>query len=489
MTERRSLLHGFRSMLVADVLRLVSRGAVILLLTRVLLSPEGYGLLSLALAVLGMAILFSNFGLPKSVARYVTEHVETSPGQVPHLLRTGFLVNAVSIGLVCLGLVVARGRIAAVLDEVALASLLLVGAGFVVARSLEKHLFALFQAFNAVQWSALVKTVDAVVQPVFIVVFVLAGSGVVGALAGYVAGAAVATAVGMTVLYLRFYRDFERAPTFDRDLPGRVLRYSVPLTASGVANVFDKRADIILVGYFLDPAAVAYYTLAKQVSEFVMTPASSLGFTISPQFGTQKANDELARAADLYETAFVYTTAIYVPAAVGMILVADPAVTFVFGQEYGGAAPVVQVFGVYSLLLALDKITNDGLDYLGRAKARATAKGVTSFANVGLNLVLIPVYGVTGAAVATVVTVGALVGVELYVVANELPLSVPRLARTVSLVLGVTAGMTLAVLVLLPYVTGLPSLAGVVLAGVAVWAVLASASGLVDLREVRGLVA
>lgn len=488
MADEQRLLGGFRAMLVADGIRLASRGAVILLLTRFLLAPEGYGLLSLVLAILGLSFLFSNFGLPKSVARHVAEFVETSPGQVPHLVRFGMLVNLVSIGVVCVALVLLRGDIARVMGEPALSGLLLVGIGFVIAGSVEKHLLVLFQAFNAVQWSALVKTVDAVGQPLFVAGLVVLGLGVAGALAGFVVSLVVATAVGLVVAYRVFYRGHERAPSMRPDLPGRLLRYSVPLTASGVANVVDKRVDIILVGYLLNPAAVAYYTLAKQVSEFVMTPASSLGFTISPQFGTRKANDELDRAASLYETAFEYTVTVYIPAAAGMILVAEPAMTLVFGEEYRGAVTAVRIFGVYSLLLALDKITNDGLDYLGRAKARATAKGVTSFANLGLNLLLIPVFGVAGAAAATVVTVSGLVGVELYVVASELPIAVRDLASTVGRALAVTAVMAAAVTGLLPYVTGLATLAGVVLVGIAVWALLAATSGLLDVREIRSIV-
>jgi O-antigen/teichoic acid export membrane protein len=143
------------------------------------------------------------------------------------------------------------------------------------------------------------------------------------------------------------------------------------------------------------------------------------------------------------------------------------------------------VFGLYALLLAVDKITNDGLDYLGRANARAVAKTVTSVANFGLNLVFIPLYGVVGAAVATVITVSALVCVELYIVFRELPLSERAFAVGVIRATGITAVMSVVVLALLPYVDGLPSLFGVVTAGLVVWAVLATASGAVDLRQLQ----
>lgn len=471
-------------MLAADMVRLVARGALLVVLSRYLLSPGGYGLLFLALSILGTSFILSVFGLPASVARYVTEYVETAPDQVRHIVRFGLTTGAVSITVVCLTIVAVRHQVATLFGEPGLAPLLLVGAGFVAARSVEKYLFALFQAFNGVEWSGLMKTVDSVTQVLLVVALALLGFGVVGAMAGFVVAATLGGAVGLVVLFRRYYSEHEAAPSMEPGLKRRIVRYSVPLTAGGAANALDQRVDIVLVGYLMNPTAAGYYTLAKQISESVSTPATSLGFTVSPQLGSHKASDDVSLAADLYETSFVHVVALYVPAAAGMILVARPAVTTIFGQAYAGAVPAVQVFGVYTLLVALDQITNDGLDYLGRARARAVVKAVTSVANVGLNVALIPVYGVVGATVATVVTYSVLVAVELYVVADELPISVGHLARTVGTVLAITAGMSLAVAALVPYVSGLPSLLAVVVVAVAIWALLSALSGLLDFARI-----
>lgn len=484
VTERSRLMRGVRAMLAADLVRLVLRTAVIVLLSRYLLTPSSYGLLFLAMSILGVSFLFSVFGLPKSTARYVTEYVETGPDQVKHIVRFGLTTVLVSVTLVCVVLVGTREWIAGLFGEPELAPLLLVGAGFLAARSLEKYLHAVFQAFNAVQWSGLVKTVDSLAQVVLIVAFILLGLGTVGAMAGFVVAAGVGAGVGVAVLVRRYYDEYEPASSMESGLKSRILRYSVPLTAGSAANALDQRVDIILVGYIMNPAAAGYYTLAKQISESVSTPATSLGFTVSPQLGSYKASDDISLAGDLYETAFVHVVAVYVPAAAGMILVARPAITTVFGDAYLGAVPAVQVFGVYTLLLALDQITNDGLDYLGRARLRAITKGATSVANVALNIALIPVYGVVGATVATVLTYAVLVAVELYLVSTVLSLSVERLVRTVGVVLAITAGMSAIVLVLLPYISGLPSLLGVVGVAVSLWALLTGVSGLLDFDRI-----
>lgn len=487
MSVARRAVEGFGAVLAADVLRLVSMGVLILLLTRVLLTPEEYGLLFLAMAILNVAALFSRLGLDKSAARYLAEYQHRDPAQVPHLLRTTFLALLVAIAVVAIVLVSASGPIAAALGEPRLASLLVVGTAYVAGQTLSSLWVTTFQGFNRVRWSALMRGVESIVTPVAVVGFVLLGFGVVGVLLGYIVGVAVIATLGLVVVYLRFYRSYDRAETPEAGLKRRLLEYSVPLTATRGANVLDKRVDVIMVGYFLDPLAVAYYNLAKQISEFGITPAGSLGFTLSPAYGELKASEQLSRAGRVYERSFVYTLALYLPAATGLALVADPFVRFVFGDGYLGAIPVVQLFSLYVVLIALDKITNDGLDFLGRARVRALAKGGASIANFSLNLVLIPLFGVVGAAVATLVTTSLLVAVELVVVSSELPVRVGWMAKRVALVAAVSAGMGALVSVLVPYVSDLVSLVGVVLLGATVWIVLVTASGLVEPKRVRAL--
>lgn len=481
----KTLVRGMTAQLAGQTLGAIARGLVILLLTRVFLEPGEYGLLFFAISVLGVAVLVANLGFAGSTARYLAEYRERAPSQVPHVLRTGLRYNLLTISLVGVTLLLVGETVARLLGEPRLAPFLVAGVGYVVFQSLQKYVSLSFQGFNRVTWSAVVGAVRNTSLVVFVVVFLLLGYGALGALYGYVAAAALGTVVGLVVLYRRFYTEYRTSDSREAGLTRRVLGYSVPLTLTQGANVLDRRVDTVLVGFFLGPVSVGFYTLGKQITEFAIIPATSLGFTIAPTYGEQKANEELQRAARIYETTFRHTLAVYAPAAAGILLVADPTIRFVFGTDYLGAVPVLQVFSVYVLLRAIDKITNDGLDFLGRARARAVAKGGTAAANFLLNLAMIPLFGVAGAAIATVLTTGVLVGVEIYIVHGELPLSITRLVRPLGVVGLTTGGMALVVATLLPYVSGVPSLVVVVLTGVVVWAGLAAASGLLDVQQVR----
>ena len=489
MSLAERLSRGVKATFGANMLGVLSNAALIVVLTRFLLSPEEFGRLNFALSVFGVITILATLGLPKSTARYITDFVESDPSQVPHIIRRSlaFLVGltlVISVGVVVVGRPVAR-----MLGEPRIIPFLLVGAGYVAAKSGTQFLSAVFQGFNRVTYSAAVGVVNGVSRLVFVTGFVLLGFGAIGALAGYVAAFLLAGVIGFGVLYGKFYRTYDPAPAPEEGLTRRIFEYAVPLTATRGANVLDKKVDMVLVGILLNMTAVGYYTIAKQIASFLTVPARSFGFTISPALGEQKSVDRLDRAAHLYERSLKYVLLAYVPAMAGLVLVADPMVRYVFGTTYVEAVPVVQVFSGFVLVSAVDQVTSDGLDYLGRARSRAVVKSLMAASNFVLNLLLIPTLGVVGAAVATIITYTVYTAANVWVIHNELGFSVRRVGRYVGVVCLVTLGMAGVVSLVLPMVSGMVTLFGAVFAGLAVWGVLAVVGGVLDVREVAEFLA
>lgn len=477
--------RSFRAMLTARVLHMGASGVLTVVLARFLLTQEEYGLLGAALAVLGVVQLFTDLGIAKAAARYVTEYRETDPSQVPHVVRAATAYRVAAIAVVAGPFALLAGHVASLVDQPEIGHLLVLGAGYIAVHSLFTYSQVLFQGYNMITDSALVRTVGSVARLVLAVGFVAVVGGAVGALAGYIAGYGIGALLGLGLVYVKCYRGAERAEKPEDGLARRVARYSVPLTATRGANILDKRVDTILVGYFMTPVAVSYYYLSKQIVNFVHSPAASLGFTLSPTYGEHKADGETDRAASIYETTLKYVLLLYVPAAAGMVLVAEPAIRLVFGADYAPAAPVLQVFACYVVLQAISYVTGDTLDFLGRARERAIAKGGGSVVNFLLNLAMIPAFGVVGAAGATVVSHSASLAVTLWVIHSELSLAVGELVWHFVGVVAVTAAMSVAVLAVLTHGGGVLAVVGSVLAGVGVWAGLSIAGGLLDLQRVR----
>jgi O-antigen/teichoic acid export membrane protein len=476
--------RGLRAELAAQVLYMAANAGLMVLLARYLLTPAEYGLLQFALPVVGVVAIFGTLGLPKSTARYVTEYAEQDPGQVPHVVGRALRFLLVLVAVVGTVLALGADALANWLNTPEAAPFLLAGVAYVAFRSFSNIAGLLFQAFNRVDYKAVVTATTAVVQFTAAVGLVLLGFGALGAFVGYVAGTAAAAIIGLLLLKWRFLADYEAAPEMEEGLTRRLLEYSIPLTATRGANVLDKKVDAILVGALLNVTAVAYYALAKQVADFASMPATAFGFTVSPTIGEQSAGDHPDRATSLYQESLRYILLLYVPACFGIVLVAEPMIQYVFGSDYLPAVPVVQVFAGFVLVNAINQMTSDALDYLGRARSRAIVKSAMAVANFLLNLALIPLLGVLGAAIATVVTYSIYTFTNVYVIHSELGLDVPRIITDAGVVCLISLGMAAVVFISLPFVSGIVTLFVVVGVGLGSWAVLGTMSGLLDVERV-----
>lgn len=484
MSLGQRIATGVKASLAARVINAGSNALLLLLLTRYLLEPDEYGTLYFAIAVLAVGELFATLGLVKSNARYVTEYLEKDPSQVRYVISRS--LGMILVGGIVVSIVVglASGWLAEVLNRPEAAALLLVGSFYVAGRAVTQYLKLCFQAFNRVAWSAVVSSINAVARLGFAVALVLLGFDAVGAMAGYVLGYLVAGAIGIGLLYVKFYRDL---PPLEEPEPGllrRLIEYSVPTAATRASVIVDSRVDTILVGMLSTPAAIAFYTLGRQVSDLCIVPAQSVGFTISPTLGEQSAAENEETAARVYRTALENVLLLYVPAAAGLAIVAEPTVRYVFGADYLGAVPVLQLFSVFIVVRAVHKITGSGLDYLGLARIRAIARATSASGNFLLNLLLIPQFGAAGAALATVVTYSTYTMVNVFYIVRELPIDLDGLATSVVRIFGIAAVMSVVVVAANGYVQDVPTLAATVALGGAVWAVLSIATGLVRPREV-----
>lgn len=480
------LAKRFKAELAGRIISVASVGLLVVVLAR-LLSPSDYGLLFLTLSILSTAKIFSMLGLAKSAGRYLAEYKEEDPTQLPHILRISFQYTVLTTSAVVLVLILFYRDIATIIGEPELAQYLLFGSLFVISYTFVSYLRTILQGLERIELSASIQILDRVCRLILASAFVILGFGVFGALSGYILASTLAVIAGISIVYLRFYRNHPKS-SVESGLSRRILEYNVPLIATSTASVIDKRVDTILVGFFLGPVAVSYYVIGKQVTEFIETPVSALGFTLSPSYGSQKAAGNLDRARRMYETALVHSLLIYLPAAAGIVILAKPAVELVFGTNYLGAVLVVQILTMYAVFHSITKITSQGLDYLGRAKARAIAKGIMAVANLGLNIVLIPLFGVAGAAFATVITYGGYTAVNVYIMYIELSFRPRKIIPDVIVALCITAVMSTVVVIAIQPVTGLLSIVIGSVIGAAVWAVLSIAVGVLDVNQLKSVV-
>jgi len=225
--------------------------------------------------------------------------------------------------------------------------------------------------------------------------------------------------------------------------------------------------DVLLLGFFVSRPLVAAYEIAWRVSSVLLVVTQAFAANIVPQVSAWDAEGRRDRVGRFLATGLLVTLAFVVPGAAGAALLSGEILTFVFGEG-------VRTGAVALIVLAGGRALETVADLLGRLvmgldvpEVGARASVVMLVANVGFNLALVPVFGIVGAAIGTVVSFAA--GTVLISRSAVEMVTVPLPTRHLGYVVAATGwmvGVLIAVRGVVP-ITSVVRLGGHVLLGVA----------------------
>lgn len=182
-----------------------------------------------------------------------------------------------------------------------------------------------------------------------------------------------------------------------------LVREGWPLCLSGVAVMLYMRVDQVMLGAFIGNDAVGIFSSAARISEiWYFVPITICASVFPGLIKTKNMNPDLyhARTQRLFD--FLVILSIFIAAP--MAFFSSDAVSFLFGERYGQASVVLAIHIWASIFVFLGVASTqwliaEGLQVLAM---RRTFLGL--FVNIAFNFILIPMYGVIGAAIATVVS-------------------------------------------------------------------------------------
>lgn len=482
MSLIRNIIRGFKAEIGGRIFYFATTGVVLIFLGRVF-SPSAYGIVFLAFSLLSVGQLFGDLAIPTSAARYVTEYEELDPDQVGFIVTFSLVIILGAATIVATLLIVFNSHIASIFGEEDLGSVIIVGAGMILCRSIYLYFRKILQGFKFIRSSATVYGAEGAGRLIFVVGLVLLGFGTTGAIGGYALGFGSAALLGGILFYRHIYKEIDITLRGDKETRERILRYAVPLLGIRGAKVVDNSFDTVLVGFFLAPSAVGFYSLSKQAVHLLQAPASALGFSAGPWLGDQKAVGNVDQIADIYASSLVYTLLLYVPIAAGLALLARHALLIIFGESYLPATNILQILALLAVLQGVEELSENAIDYLGRARERSIAKAVTVTISLGSMIVLVPIFDVVGAAIAKVTTHATYVGTLLYIMHSEVGFDIHSVSRDIFLIVGITALMSVAVFYALQFISGVVTLIAVILLGGIIWMIMAIVLGFVDTEK------
>ncbi|HEX2951018.1 MAG TPA: oligosaccharide flippase family protein [Armatimonadota bacterium] len=241
-----------------------------------------------------------------------------------------------------------------------------------------------------------------------VVLVLVLGFGVTGAVVAQLAG----VIIGITIALGLLSRLPGGVARIRFDLVGELLRFGSVWYGRNLATSLNYRLDALLVFHFQGGFAAGLYAVAVSIAELLQYLPNTIDSVLFPNVSRGEAIAIEVRTARLSRfTVFVTVIGILLIALFGY-----PVIYLFFGPSFTGGFPALLLLLPGMLALAQSKIIFSELLGRGYAKYPAIASWVALIATVTLDFLLIPTWGIIGAALASTVayTISALVGMRFY---------------------------------------------------------------------------
>ena len=399
-----------------NLVEFASRLVISFLLAR-LIAAEGYGLYNLAISAATIFAGIASLGLDDAMVRYVA--IMSRRGDrsgVWGTLQIGFGVSTVAGLVMGAILYLAATPIAeGMFDEPRLTPLLQLLALVVPFLTVSNVLTGCARGFGRMDHAAFAENVvQSVIRMALLSVLALVGLDVFTAIVVF-GISDVASSVTLVVL---LNREFSLRQPLRRNVRRDVrdvFSFAVPLWLSGLLNQFRKNIETVLLGALTAVADVGVYSIVTKINLVSHVAYRSIIVSVKPVLAAQFDQHDHEGLSRLYTAATRWTLTLNVPFFLISVLYPEP-ILLIFGDAFAAGASALVILAIGELVVAGTGICGSIIDMAGHTRLKLANTVLWIVLLLGSGALLIPRWGLVGAATSSLVATGTINVVRLLVV-------------------------------------------------------------------------
>jgi O-antigen/teichoic acid export membrane protein len=368
------------------------------------LGGEGYGIFSFAFAATGAFIVFIDAGIGIFLTREVSRHPENAGSYLRNVFALKWKLSLATC------LVLAGALSMADLERASILSALAIGLALMVNGYTEMHL-AVFRAFERMKIVSVLLIAQRVLFFILGLTVLLQGGDVVVFSFAFLLSAIVILVVASRQWVLE--KEKLPASTLDRQLAREIFHKALPLCGLLLFTYIYFRIDAVLLFFLRGKLETGLYSAAFKLIENISLLIASIRLGVFPVLSRtfKEGSDHYQK---IWTQSVRYLLLISIPLSVGMLTLAPRILGLLFGTSFEAGGTVLMILSLGFPLLCLNDLTAYLL--LSQNKTHSVLKitgGVALF-NLLLNFMLIPKWGMEGAAGVATLTQFLLFGVYYF---------------------------------------------------------------------------
>lgn len=212
----------------------------------------------------------------------------------------------------------------------------------------------------------------------------------------------IASCINFIYSFVIVYKktDFRLKFDFDFDFIKKLLIAALPFALTGIFTKLYSSLDSLFLSIMSTDENIAYYQAAFKLVFALQFIPIAIGSAIYPAFSKNFKEDK-DQLRNIFEKSFIILSIIAVPLSFGMFAISSDVINFVY-PSYQSSIPVLMVFSASFFFMFLNTPLGLSLSACDKQKMNTRNSFVSMLTNLFWNWLLIPIFGIIGAAIASV---------------------------------------------------------------------------------------
>jgi O-antigen/teichoic acid export membrane protein len=377
------------------------------------LGTEGTGQYVTALAFSTIFVVFIDLGFTNVLIREIAKYKERAQEYVSSLMSVKLLLSGLSYGMMML--------VAMLLGYSDHITLLIALSGItMIFDSLHLTCYGVFRAMGNIRYEALAITLSQFATLVLGGVVLMTSKNPALLILAFTIPSCLNMLFAGTMLY-KTYKIFP-IPVWNSVVMKTLIPIAIPFAIAAIFARVYSYIDTILLSTLAGDVAVGLYSIPYKLTFAFQFIPLALVAAVYPRFSEYSIRDK-TQLSYIFEQSIRYLLIIVFPIAIGISVLATPIITTFFTDAYIQSIPSLQILMAGLVFSFISFPIGAMLNACNKQKTQTAIIGVVMCINIILNVLLIPIYSIAGAAIAALIGNIILTSVGYFYVSKIVPVS------------------------------------------------------------------
>ncbi|MFA7653576.1 MAG: flippase [Candidatus Magasanikbacteria bacterium] len=190
---------------------------------------------------------------------------------------------------------------------------------------------------------------------------------------------------------------------FDRAVFKLFFLMAVPFALAGIITRLYAYSDSLIMSKLLSARELGYWSVPYKITFAFQFIPMALSASIYPAFSAFFLHSP-HKISDLFAKSWRYLFTIVFPLVIGIIVLAKPTIHLLYTPSYNASVPVLQILVVGLVFIFLSFVTGAFLNATNRQSIQTALMAIALAINLASNIILIPRFGIIGAAISALIS-------------------------------------------------------------------------------------